>query len=343
MSEFEVMRKAKVLVLSPIPHDPVSSWRCMGPLSAMGDVEVKALPFQSSLMENWYHLMAADIVLAHRPFQPVHFAWMEAARKMGKRIWLDIDDDLFNVQGSNPVTHTYNNPVVQETTRKCLQLADIVSVTTQHLADTYKPYAKKLVIVPNAWDKRLQTEFPKFSIKNNIFWRGSDSHQEDILTHIEGFRKAGKELQQTWKWNFIGWNAWTLKDVLPNHTFHGGLPFYDFYRHYGQLSPDIVVVPLKDDTFNRCKSNIAWLESTLAGAAVVAPDWPEWRKPGVETFSTPEEMAEKILKLTKDKSLILKNRELSLEYIRNNLTLEQINELRYAIIEELLNAKNSSN
>ena len=35
---------------------------------------------------------------------------------------------------------------------------------------------------------------------------------------------------------------------------------------------DISVCPLADNQFNRCKSNIKWLESTMSGAAVVASD-----------------------------------------------------------------------
>jgi hypothetical protein len=47
-------------------------------------------------------------------------------------------------------------------------------------------------------------------------------------------------------------------------------------------SPDYIVVPLVNDAFNRCKSNIAWIEATNAGAVTIAPSYlPEFRGPAM--------------------------------------------------------------
>jgi hypothetical protein len=49
-----------------------------------------------------------------------------------------------------------------------------------------------------------------------------------------------------------------------------------YFKWLANTAPRIMMVPLADTAFNRCKSNIAWLEATGAGAAVLAPAWPEW-------------------------------------------------------------------
>ena len=49
----------------------------------------------------------------------------------------------------------------------------------------------------------------------------------------------------------------------------------------------LAVVPLKDNLFNHAKSNLAWIEATCAGAMTLAPDWPEWRRPGVSNYESP--------------------------------------------------------
>jgi hypothetical protein len=38
----------------------------------------------------------------------------------------------------------------------------------------------------------------------------------------------------------------------------------------------MMVVPLRDNAFNRAKSNIAQLEATFGGMLTVGPKWPEW-------------------------------------------------------------------
>ena len=51
------------------------------------------------------------------------------------------------------------------------------------------------------------------------------------------------------------------------------------------ISPKYSVFPLVDTPFNRAKSNIAYLEAIMCGAIIVAPDWQEWRHPGVINYT----------------------------------------------------------
>ncbi len=43
------------------------------------------------------------------------------------------------------------------------------------------------------------------------------------------------------------------------------------------LKPEIMIVPLEDNKFNRGKSNIAWIEGTVAGASIITNDLPEFQ------------------------------------------------------------------
>lgn len=48
---------------------------------------------------------------------------------------------------------------------------------------------------------------------------------------------------------------------------------FGYFQRLIQLKPHFVVFPLEDNTFNRCKSNIAAIEATVAGAVCISPDY----------------------------------------------------------------------
>ena len=50
-----------------------------------------------------------------------------------------------------------------------------------------------------------------------------------------------------------------------------------YFQNLRRLKPTYCFVPLYDDVFNRCKSGIAWLEGTYAGAVCLASALPEFQ------------------------------------------------------------------
>jgi hypothetical protein len=261
------------------------------------------------------------------------------AKKMGKKIYFEIDDDLFHVPADNSTTHTYNHPDIQRATKKCIQLADEMSVTTQELKRLYAPYCKNVTVIPNAWDERFCPEWKKMGNSNIIAWRGSNSHQNDLLSHKAGLKKAYDSTSPGKKWFFYGDDPWFLKDALPNKVFRGGVHFADWYRFLGNDNPDIGVVPLHNNVFNKSKSMIAWMELSMAGAAVVCPDFEEWQRPGATNYADVDDFSNKIIELASDRDLVKKNREQSVEYIKQELNLNKINQQRIALIKKMKETK----
>jgi hypothetical protein len=65
--------RPKMLIMSPIAIDCVSSWRALGPYSALTDyVEYRVVEAQKPVSEIWDQLLWCDILMAHRSFQPIH-------------------------------------------------------------------------------------------------------------------------------------------------------------------------------------------------------------------------------------------------------------------------------
>jgi hypothetical protein len=306
----------------------------MGPLTAMRDkFEITYIP--EGVAPNWVDLKLHDLLFMHRPFTPKHLDTMILAKDMDIPIVLDIDDDLSCVTPDNPVAATYNQPAIQESYRKCLQLSDHTMTSTKHLAEVILPYSKKITVVPNSWDERFMPIYGKDRLYKNVVWRGSTSHVADLMSHLGAIQNQHAK-HEKWKWHIMGDRPWFLQEALPRAVWHGGKHWYNYHKNFGLIRPDLLFVPLKDNKFNKSKSNIAWMEGALAGAASLVPDWQEWQVPGAVNYKNVEDFETKLDMLLSSPKQLLKLRQEAIEYITSSLTLTRANEQREAIFRNLI-------
>lgn len=327
------MKKPKVFVVSPIAHDAVSQWRCLGPLSLMEDIEITV----ATQEVNWTNFVTHDIVFMHRPFAPQHLQIMAQAVQYGKKLWIDYDDDLLNVMTDNPTFSNYGRQEIKDTVKNCLRLADVVTVTTEDLKKLYTPYAHDIRLVPNALDPRWITVKDKIIETYKIAWRGSDSHVRDLMEHAEGILSAYEKTKHTHKWQFYGYRNWLLADKMVTAEFppYTGKSYFDAI---GDHSPDVLYVPLFDHIFNRSKSYIAALEGSAAGAMIVAPDFQEWRQvPGLLRYSSPEDFKLKLqqaIDMPFAEKVARRNETIS--WFQKNRSIEQMNAIRSEVVKDLM-------
>jgi hypothetical protein len=106
------------------------------------------------------------------------------------------------------------------------------------------------------------------------------------------------------------------------------------------VQPDIVMVTLENNSFNRCRSAGAWLEGTMAGGLVVAPDWNVWKQPGVVLYKERSEFYDKVteaINLPEDERY--KRWMLSYTHLRENRSVEKMNDLRKRVLKLVLSKK----
>ena len=116
----------------------------------------------------------------------------------------------------------------------------------------------------------------------------------------------------------------------------GHLDPIDYHQFIRKIFPAICIVPLVNNAFNQAKSNIAWIEATSAGAVTLAPDMPEWRRPGVVLYNDADTFRDRLLKLIAvGNEGRAKVWNASRRWIEKNLTLATVNELRRDVIEDL--------
>lgn len=214
-----------------------------------------------------------DIVFAHRPVTDDEIRALRNGKLAGAKIWVDIDDLLWQIPASNPARMSFG-PGHAENLRKAMTHADVVTVSTPELANQVKiEYSREAVVVPNAWNNYalpIQEPAPiEEGEKIRIVYRGSNSHDGDLFAHRDAFREYDNI-----EFIFMGCMPWYF------YTNYGGRmttivqeawtnDIFSYFQRLIQLKPHFVVFPLEDNTFNRCKSNIAAIEATVAGAVCI--------------------------------------------------------------------------
>ena len=120
--------------------------------------------------------------------------------------------------------------------------------------------------------------------------------------------------------------------ITPCSRFENLDTMYETVKHpsvlwiivHDSLNCRAMMKPMLDTVFNRAKSNCSWIEATSAGMVLIAPNLPEFQRPGV--VLTDHFFAG--VKHVMEDDAYLEAFNLSKEYIKNNLLLSKVNELR---------------
>lgn len=334
------MQKLKLLSLIPHREDATSFYRAALPLSWLyHDYDVDLIIAESV---GWSVTCLADVVFIQRPADGTYLEAAKFAQLTRKKVWVDFDDDMLGVPVENRAHPHYSKPEVKALVVEMVALADVVTVSTPHLASRFNEFRFKsgkpeCVVIPNAFDDRsLPPRHSAMEPHPLILWRGSDTHQRDLAEVTGGIFEVMHK-NPTWSIHFLGYNPVWISSVLPEKRCivdPGYLNIYEYHSYLQRIQPRVVVVPLSDSPFNRSKSNIAWIEGTYARAVVVAPDFPEWRRPGIINYKGPEDFA-RATQLAIEESRSRGRAEQSWAWIKQNLLLSKVNEQRWDVLRSL--------
>ena len=204
------------------------------------------------------------------------------AKCAGVKIVYEADDLMTEIPADNPASL----PATQiDLIKRAIGMADLVMVSTEQLADAFGVRDKTVVTLnslPLSLWKRAQRLPDDDTV--NIVWSGGSTHESDlaILDSIWEFLIGIPRVHLT----FMGLVPNRLcvlsklrgdpPQIVISKAFHGRVTYVPwtpirFYPSvYRELRPDIVLAPMVDDRFSRCKSNLRVLESWALGVPVVA-------------------------------------------------------------------------
>jgi hypothetical protein len=335
----------KLLAIHPMEFDGTSYYRAHGifpNLIKQFNHQLRIDKYQGDFGRgyNWTDLQYYDILFLQRPCLDAakRIRLVNYCKDLGIKIWIDFDDNLFDLPNENRLQEDVTNEIRKDMVT-ILKLADVITVSTKALKEFFATLGLVTEVVPNALNEDITPmaedyNTPLIGDPIKLLWRGSDTHQGDLYYSQNEIFKA-IDIRQNTHWHFMGYNPWFITNGMEkgHYTYHKSEDLMIYFRNLRKVKPQLVHFPLMPNALNFGKSNIAWIESTAAGAVIIAPDWEEWRKTGVINYTSQEHYGELLTRsLDGDAELWKQSRD----YIMENLTLDKVNEQRVRIIERLL-------
>lgn len=329
-----------ILACCPNYTDTTSWYRAAGPFADLRR-QIRGLQVIYSDKFFWVNVKNSDIVFIQRPMSRMHLDIARLAKQCSIPLWVEYDDDLFNVPVDNPYHSLFQDKDVREVMTECMKMADVLTVASTKLKDTVKHLNENIVVIPNAFDEAWLKDYSPFEKQKNpntVFWRGSDTHVKDLMTVADEIKEVAQAFPHV-IWRFAGYLPWFLAEapeMKGKIEYIKTLDPVQYFNYLKAQDASIGIVPLVRSDFNECKSNIAWQEMTLSGCTVIAPDMPQWHMPGIFTYKDPESFKFALIS-TLNKEV---NREELLRdsytHIMENLTLSKVNKLRIEVVQRLL-------
>jgi hypothetical protein len=183
------------------------------------------------------------------------------------KVVIDFDDNIWEIPEGNVARgdmheHLRRGLILTAST----ECADWVTVSTEPLKALVEPINNKVVVLPNYIDptewKHKRAEHKKV----RIGWVWSPTHIPDNKEVEDALRNINKKYVDKVEIVVFG----TDKNIFDFDTVNiPGVPYAEYPKTFMEAGIDISLGPLADNRFNRCKSNIKWMESTMAGAAFI--------------------------------------------------------------------------
>jgi glycosyltransferase involved in cell wall biosynthesis len=207
--------------------------------------------------------------------------WFDTVRRAGKRVFYEVDDDLFSPfmvrqqKAGIAAEETVENLEAQrQESVWTLQQCDGVTVSTQRLASVVRLYTDKPVaVVPNAIDAEWFAAVQKHGKRPveglTIGWAGGNRPDGDLREMAIAWGRIAKRYPDV-TFVVFGHQPWVISEHVPEPRLKR-IPWMNQYEYpLGLVGVDIGCCPLEDRPFNRCKSGIKVFEAGLSGSAVVA-------------------------------------------------------------------------
>lgn len=206
-------------------------------------------------------------------------------RGVGSVVLYEIDDNIFNIPFDNPVGQEWNPQFNLANARDAQALmaeCDGIICSTPELAREMKQYNPMTFVAQNCLDMEAWRPIERVSSPGKVVigWSGSHTHRSDlaILKGVVGqvFEEYPQTVLATGGWQ-VAPELMGLDWLPPERRIYTEWVSVDQYPHtLAQF--DIGLVPLVDNAFNACKSDLKGLEYSVLGVPFVATPCAAYRR-----------------------------------------------------------------
>ena len=231
-------------------------------------------------------VLDADVVVFHRPNDDRALMVAQKLREQGKKIVMDNDDTYkgFDKTKLGKLADKFGQ--VEASVDIFGKFADMITCSTEFLRQEYLKLNPNVVVLPNcvdpddwpAEDEILKNEGPKIRIGlvgsvglhtdvagfipvlDHLFKR---EDVQLVVFALPADTKESHDVHNYYKPELEFWQSYNIE-------WQPFVPIHDYIETLNGLRLDLLLIPRSDDYFNRCKSNIKFLEASMLEIPVVA-------------------------------------------------------------------------
>jgi len=268
-------------------------------------------------------------------------------QEAGFKIIYEVDDVVFkeDIPDYNKFKFAFDTEEIRSNCVEMINLVDEVTVTCPYMRDLYKKRTgqEKISVVPNFvpdfWmgnkfnGRKVVDSFDKNKKKPRILYTGSGAHY-DVDNKVagkddfEGVRDYVRATVDKYQWVFVGAYPPQLADLVTS----GKIEFYrwqnllQYPQFIANLNAQLMVAPLQNNSFNKAKSDIKFIEACTLGIPCLCQDMETYyTAPDSLKFGSVQELSDKV-----DSILDWKNRT---KYYKNVYKLREIGANRILELE----------
>ena len=216
-----------------------------------------------------------DVLVAQRCCLPGPTGIIRRLTRTGAKrpkIVLEIDDDLLSIDRHNKISRDfYATADIRANLVENLQVADLVTVSTDNLAEVVSKWNDNVVVLPNYiptdplyWQPGCWTD------RVTLGWQGSPTHNGDwavAARPVQQWFRHARQRGLNVEMHTVGSVPETFPQVRPHRVTKWREAIHEYYH---LLDWHIALAPLADSRFNRSKSHIRVLEAAMLGFPVIA-------------------------------------------------------------------------
>ena len=196
--------------------------------------------------------------------------------KAKHRLVYEIDDNVFDVDITNWMAHgTYGKLEVRDAVEHAAQVAEIVTVTTEPLAEVMREHNPEVRVIPNVVPDGVLGIERLHQPKVVIGWQGGASHARDVALVAPSLRHVLDKHRKRAELHIVGTNY--LETVGRPGRFTNWVPVDASLDYFRTMDFDIALAPLTGTNFDQSKSNLKAIEAFALGIPVLASDVEPYR------------------------------------------------------------------
>jgi hypothetical protein len=250
----------------------------------------------------------------------------EFSNKHNFRILYEIDDIVFHedIPDYNKFKTAFIDPKIRECANAIMNEVDEITVTNQFMQEYYKEKTgnKNITVIPNyppKWwignyyhERKVMRNYTKHRKKPRIVYCASGAHfdVENRVNQRDDFFHVNHVINNTvndFQWVFLGAFPLSLRPLVASGQieFHEWKRLYEYPPLLASLEATMLIAPLQDNTFNRAKSDLKYIEACCYGLPIACQDMCTYNYAPIK-FRTGDELIDQIKATVKYRDTYLK-------------------------------------